>query len=79
MNCSPDPDYYIDPVLAECRERKAHVVEKYGGWEGYRKHQREDPCLTPDGKPWPTESPEDAAARMERNKPPAYPPAAVKE
>jgi hypothetical protein len=72
MNCSTDPHFYLDPVLAECRERKARVIEKYGGWDGYNKHLEEDPCLTPDGKPWPTAKPEDMAALRERNKPPAY-------
>jgi hypothetical protein len=47
------------------------LVYKRRGWEGYRKHQREDPCLTPDGKPWPRAKPEDMAALREQNKPPA--------
>jgi hypothetical protein len=34
--------YYIDPILAEVQERKAHIVEKYGGIEGLHKHMDED-------------------------------------
>jgi hypothetical protein len=51
-----------DEIMAECRERKAHVIEKYGGWENYMKHI-DDEILRPDGTPWPKASPEDLPAR----------------
>jgi hypothetical protein len=54
-------DYYPDPILDECRQRKAHVIEKSGGWKGYLKHL-DDETLRPDGKPWPVASPENLAA-----------------
>jgi hypothetical protein len=65
-------EYYIDPILAECRQRKAELLEEYGGWEGYCKRQREE-TLRPDGKPWPMAKPEDLAALKARNKPPTIP------
>jgi hypothetical protein len=71
MNCSTDPKYYLDPVLAECREWKAKISAEMADWEAYRKRQRETPCLTPDGKPWPMAKPEDMTALRERNRPPA--------
>jgi hypothetical protein len=46
-------DLYEDEVMRDVWARKAHIIEKYGGVDGYYKHLREDPCLTPDGKPWP--------------------------
>jgi hypothetical protein len=33
---------FEDEVMVEVRERKAHVAEKYGGWEGLMKHMDED-------------------------------------
>jgi hypothetical protein len=55
-------EYYIDPILAECRERKAKISAEMADWESYRKRQRETPCLRPDGTPWPEASPEELAA-----------------
>ena len=34
--------YYRDEILEEVRERRAHLLEKYGGFEGYMKHLSED-------------------------------------
>jgi hypothetical protein len=51
-------DLYEDEVMRECRERKAQVIQDYGGVDGWYKHLREDPCLRPDGAPWPESSPE---------------------
>jgi hypothetical protein len=31
-----------DEIMAECRARKAQVIEDYGGVEGYYKHLAED-------------------------------------
>jgi hypothetical protein len=52
-------DLFVDEVMRECWERKAQVIEDYGGVEGYLKHLREDPCLRPDGAPWLEVSPEE--------------------
>jgi hypothetical protein len=54
-----------DEIMAECRERKAHVIEKYGGWEAYHKHLQEDrPRLEAEG--WHFETPEEREARIAR-------------
>jgi hypothetical protein len=50
-------DLYEDEVMRDVWARKAQLIEDYGGVDGYFKHLREDPCLTPDGKPWPTANP----------------------
>jgi hypothetical protein len=27
-----------DEIMAECRQRQAHVIQKYGGWKGLNQH-----------------------------------------
>jgi hypothetical protein len=56
-------DLYEDEVMRDVWARKAHVIEKYGGVEGYYKHLREDPPpLRSDGTPWPVANFEKSAA-----------------
>jgi hypothetical protein len=55
-------DLYEDEVIREVWARRAQLFDDYGGIDGYFKHLREDPCLTPDGKPWPTANPSGVAA-----------------
>jgi hypothetical protein len=50
--------------INKCFAIWTHVADKYGGWEGYFKHQKEDPCLRSDGTPWPKASPEAMAALL---------------
>jgi hypothetical protein len=39
-----------DPIVAEVRHIRAELQEKYGGWEGYLKHQKDDrPRLEAEG------------------------------
>jgi hypothetical protein len=41
---------YYDPIVAEVRRTREKLQEKYGGWEGYLKHQEEDrPRLEAEG------------------------------
>jgi hypothetical protein len=43
-------DLFVDEVMRDCWARKAHVAEKYGGWEGLMKHMDEDrPRLEKEG------------------------------
>jgi len=54
--------YQRDEILEEVRARKAHVVEKYGGWEKFMKHLDEDrPRLEKEG--WRFVTKEEVAAR----------------
>jgi hypothetical protein len=56
-----------DEIMAECRQRKAELLEEYGGWDGYLKHQEEDrPRLEAEG--WHFVTPEEHAARIARHK-----------
>ena len=53
---------YYDPIIAEVRERRAQLIEKYGGWEGYEKHLDEErPRLEKEG--WHFETAEEFAER----------------
>jgi hypothetical protein len=41
---------YYDPIVAEVRHTREKLQEKYGGWEGYLKHQKDDrPRLEAEG------------------------------
>jgi hypothetical protein len=58
---------YYDPIVAEVRRYRAELLEEYGGWEGYRKHQEEDrPRLEAAG--WRFETPEEREVRIARHK-----------
>jgi hypothetical protein len=58
-------EYHDDPIMAEVRARKAHVLEMYGGIEGLHKHMDEDrPRLEREG--WKFVSPEKLAAMQRR-------------
>ena len=55
--------YYRDEILEEVRERRAHLLEKYGGFEGYMKHLSEDsPRLEKEG--WHFSAHGEAATRV---------------
>jgi hypothetical protein len=59
-------EYYIDPILAECRQRKADLIEEYGGSEGLSKHLDErHPYWEAQG--WHFETPEEHTARIARH------------
>jgi hypothetical protein len=54
-----------DEIMEECRQRKAELLERYGGWEGYCKHLDETrPYWEAQG--WHFETPEEQAARWAR-------------
>jgi hypothetical protein len=54
-----------DEIMEECRQRKAELLEKYGGWEGYSKHlDGMRPYFEAQG--WHYETPEERTARMAR-------------
>jgi hypothetical protein len=57
---------YYDPIVAEVRQIRADLQEKYGGWEGYLKHQEEDiPRLEAEG--WRFFSTEELESRIARH------------
>jgi hypothetical protein len=58
---------YYDPIVAEVRHIRAELQERYGGWEGYLKHQEEDrPRLEAAG--WRFFAMEELEARIARQK-----------
>jgi hypothetical protein len=60
--------YYIDPILAECRERKAEVSAEYETWEAYSRHLDEDrPRLEAEG--WKFANPQLHEIFHDENKP----------
>jgi hypothetical protein len=59
--------YYIDPILAECRQRKAELMEEYGSIEALGKYLDEQrPYREAQG--WHFVTPEEHAARIARHK-----------
>ncbi|MDR3338430.1 MAG: hypothetical protein LBT16_14640 [Treponema sp.] len=59
--------YYIDPILAECQQRKAELLEEHGGSEGLSKYLDEwRPYWEAQG--WHFETPEEFETRIARHR-----------